>query len=358
MGGRKLRIVVMDSRYFGHQTLEPEVFWDEWQTAVERGDRSLWFACIGPRSSAINPYLWDLSKKKLPVLPSWFVTSIAHWKVRFEFRFIDLRDASIYRLNFLTVRATSLPLEGPVSARRHAILDHLDEPVRPYVVFTVREFDSLDQENDLSNRRIIDLHPGMSELVSRGFNVIRLMSKTKDPLTVVHPNLLDWQVERDGEPGDELALMSGAAFVVSTTTGGDCLALAYRRPVLYLDCFRFPLVFLGTELATFSVPLMCDSHTGDRLGLSEILDRGLGWVGDQRLFARAGVLVSQSDPQRIRTQIAQYAEGLSVSKLPNRDPAQQLWRDLLVARLGSEIVERHGEIRANMLRSCIPEFVT
>jgi hypothetical protein len=118
------------------------------------------------------------------------------------------------------------------------------------------------------------------------------------------------------------------------------------------------LVFLGTELATFSVPLMCDSHTGDRLGLSEILDRGLGWVGDQRLFARAGVLVSQSDPQRIRTQIAQYAEGLSVSKLPNRDPAQQLWRDLLVARLGSEIVERHGEIRANMLRSCIPEFVT
>jgi putative glycosyltransferase (TIGR04372 family) len=254
-------------------------------------------------------------------------------------------------------RATTLPMDERVRDRRNDILSHLSEPERPYVVFTVREFDSLNQESDLRNRRIADFGPSMTELVSRGFNVIRLMSKTKDPLVGVDRHHLDWQVERDGEFGDELAVLSGAEFVVSTTTGGDCLALAYRRPVLYLDCFRFPLVFLGTELTTFSVPLMFDSNSGQRIGMKTILERGLGWVGDQRLFSKAGVQLSQSDSQRIRSQIIEYVDALSSKDLINQDLAQQLWRDMLNTRLGSEIAERHGEIKAKMLRSSLSEFV-
>jgi putative glycosyltransferase (TIGR04372 family) len=316
----------MDSRYFGHQALEPEVFCSDQISESEAGGHDFWRSCIGPRRSASNTYLWDLAKQRLPLLPSWFVTAIAHWTGRFKFPRIVLEDASIYRLNFLTSRKTTLPLGSDVVARRNEILSHLAQPDRPYVVFTIREFDPNDQHNDLRNRQIADFGLAMSELVSRGFNVIRLMSRTKDPLMVADRHHLDWQVERDGEPGDELAVFSGAAFVVPTTTGGDCLALAYRRPVLYLDCFRFPLVFLGTELATFSIPRLLDSVTREQLALHDVLDRGLGWVADQRLFFREGVTVLQSDPQKIRSQVIEYAENLSERVVMNQDRAQQLWR--------------------------------
>lgn len=347
----------MDSRYFGHQALEPEVFWDEWQSAVEHGSRDYWFGCLGPRSSASNPFLWDLSKRTLPVLPSWFVTSVAHWSNRYKFPSIVLQDASIYRLNFLMSRSTTLPLDRRVVARRNQILSRLAESERPYVVFTVREFNPHDDQNDLRNRRIADFALGMKELVRLGFNVVRLMSETQDPLITPDRHHLDWQVQRDGKPGDELAIISGAAFVVSTTTGGDCLALGYRRPVLYIDCSRFFLVFLGTELATFSVPLMYDSQTRERLGLDALLERDLGWIGDQRLFSKAGMLVTQSDPERLKSQIVEFAEILSAEWNASQESAQWKWRELLSGKLGSEIESRHGRIMARMLASSMKEFV-
>lgn len=355
--GRVIRIVVMDSRYFGHQALEPEVFWNEWQSAVECGSRDYWFCCLGPRRNSSNPFLWGLTKRKFPVLPSWFVTSVAHWSRRFRFESIVLQDASIYRLNFLTSRETTLPVGDAVVARRSQILSRLAEPDRPYVVFTIREFNPLDDHNDLRNRQIADFSLGMSELVHRGFNVIRLMSKTQDPLIAFDRHHLDWQVERDGEPGDELVLLSGAAFVVSTTTGGDCLALGYRRPVLYIDCARFFLVFLGTELASFSVPLMYDIQSKEQLGLGALLERGLGWVGDQRLFTKAGVMVAPSDPERLRSQIVEYVVGLTAGWSISQEAAQQEWRETLGNELGSEIDARHGQVRARMLDSSIDEFV-
>jgi len=196
----------------------------------------------------------------------------------------------------------------------------------------------------------------MAALVARGFNVVRLTSRSNDPLVGHHDYILDWQVLVNGEPGDELALMSEASFVVSTTTGGDALALAYRKPVLYIDSARFFLMFLGTELATIQIPEMVDTQNGRTLVLQDILKRGLGWSGEQSLFIQKGVRVIRSSPEEIRSCVMEYLDLLTSGKVEASE-SQSHWRRALEAQHGPQIASIHGEIRARLLPSSRLKFV-
>ena len=355
--GRVVRITVMDPRLFGHQSLEPEVFWNDWQSALECGSRDFWFCCLGKKSSASNPYLWQLRRDKFPVLPSWFVTSIAIWGRRFDFSQIQLLDPSITRLDFLTSRSPTLPSTSAMERRRADIRAHLAEPERPYVVLTIREYDSSGTNHELRNRRINDFVPAIKKLIELGYNVIRLTARTGDLLSLDNQHLLDWQVREMGQTGDELAIVSGASFVVSTTTGGDCLALAYRKPVLYIDSARLFFVFAATELATFQMPIYVDERTGLRLNLKQLLERGLGWVGEQRAFTDAGVKVINSTPEQIRDYVDEYYRLKLWSTDAVGSPDELKWREMFLMHHREQIRDRFGSLRARMLPSTKREML-
>lgn len=352
--GRRVRIVVMDPRYFGHQCLEPEVFWDDVKSSEESGSRDIWLCCLGKRSTASNRHLWEVTKRRFPTVPSWIASALHFWRRRLRFTQIELLEASIYRLNFLTRRPTTLPASVVMSERRSEILSRLDNPERPYVVFTIREGDS---SEDLRNRKVQEMIPAMIELTRRGFNVVRLTSRSKDLISDQSRNLLDWQVQQNGVSGDELVLISGASFVVSTLTGGDCLALAYRKPVLYLDSLRFYLMFLGTELATFQVARFMDGASGATLTLADLLSRNLGWFGDQRELTGAGVNVVKSTPAEIREYVVEYLQMLRAGLSPEQEFGQDRWRELLLSKHGKEIEAKNGEVRATLLPSSLKGFV-
>lgn len=344
----KIRLVLMESRYFGHQCLEPEVFLHERQVARESGSRDIWVCSIGKRSNAINPHLWDLRRQSLPVIPSWIASAAVYWRNRRSIANLEIGPASIYRLNFLCSRPSTLRLGAHDVKRRLRILSLLGEPERPYVVFTIRDPKVAYDPRDLRNREVRDFEPAMLALVEKGFNVMRVVSTTDDPVRVDSRHVLDWQVLRDGQPGDELALISGASFVVSTTTGGDSLALALRRPVLYIDSARLRLVFLGTELATFQMPEFCDLKDGKVLNFNEVLRYGLGWLRESREFTTKGIRVINSSPEQIREIVIEYVkyQGTEVSsEFVNN---QSAWRRILLDHHGHEIQERHGNIRAWM----------
>jgi len=344
----------MDPRYFGHQCLEPEVFWDDVKCSEESGSRDIWLCCLGKRSTASNRHLWEVTKRRFPTVPSWIASALHFWRRRLHFTQIELLEASIYRLNFLTRRPTTLPASAVMSERRSEILSRLDNPERPYVVFTIREGDS---SEDLRNRKVQEMIPAMIELTRRGFNVVRLTSRSKDLISDQSRNLLDWQVQQNGVSGDELVLISGASFVVSTLTGGDCLALAYRKPVLYLDSLRFYLMFLGTELATFQVARFMDGASGATLTLADLLSRNLGWFGDQRELTGAGVNVVKSTPAEIREYVVEYLQMLRAGLSPEQESGQDRWRELLLSKHGKEIEEKNGEVRATLLPSSVKSFV-
>ena len=353
---RVIRIVLMDPRFFGHQSLEPEVFWNDWRSSIERGCRDLWFCSLGRKKDSSNEYLWQLAHRRLPTIPSWFASDLQYWQKLLRLQVIRFLPASIYRLNFLSRRSTYLPEPDVWSTRRNEILSKLAEPFRPYVVFTIRASYVSYDPNDPRNRSLEDFSRAMKALIRVGYNIVRVNSRTDELIEDFSPHILDWQVLKSGEPGDELALISGASFVISTTTGGDCLALAYRRPVLYLDSARPYLVFLGTEYATFQVPKIVDCGTGAVLDFRDILSRGLAWAGEAKQFKQSGAMIVNSSAREIEANVLEF-ENLVARGLPESEFKDQEWRDLLMESLGDQIVPRHGEIRARMLPSSRQWFV-
>jgi len=348
-----LRITLFEPRFFGHQALEPEVFLLEAENPGTRSPRIIWLCCPGPRRLASNRHLWNQRRKALPCVPSLLVTELKIWQHRLRIAPIAFRDASYHRLNLLTTRQSSLPPRQDLLLRRQEVLERLHEASRPYVIVTVRDVNS---DPDPRNRRVSDLYPTMRALVDRGYNVIRLASRTEDRVTLSSPHILDWHVVDQGKPGDELALVEGCQFVVSSTTGVDCLALAYRRPVLYFDTARFFYVFLGTELATFTLPQFRDSESGEYLSLRALSNRGLCWVKDPHLFKSSGVGVFNSDPEEIAVFAAEYADTLLRSNHPQHDHRQERWREILLARHRAEITSKHGQIRAVMSNAFLNRY--
>lgn len=355
--GRRVRIVVMDPRFFGHQSLEPEVFWNDMLTAKESGSKDIWLCCLGKKSMATNPFLWKTVHRRLPTVPSWLTTDLEYWQDRIRLDYVSFLPASIYRLNFLTKREPLLPKTPEMVARREKILSELSEPTRDYVVFTIRASHVSYDPCDPRNRKISDFEPAMNELTRRGFNVVRVMSRTTEHLITDNKHILDWDVHSDGEPGDELALLSGSKFVVSTTTGGDCLALAYRKPVLYIDSARPYLVFLATEFSTFQIPRMVDVITGSDLSLKDLLERRLGWVGEPRHFEMAGVRIINSSSDEVSSYVVEYLDYLTSGPSREHSALDDEWRRLLMEYHGDEILMRHGEIRSRMLPSSQSMFI-
>jgi len=352
---RSIRITLMDPRYLGHLSLEPEVFWNDLRCAVEHGSRDIWLCSLGKRSEAINPSLWDLRSQQLPTVPSYLVSALVELQKLVRTSAISLERASIHRLNALAHRPTSLPTTEPMRDRRKEILSRLPIPNRPYAIFTVREVTA---SPDLRNREIREFVPAMAALIDRGYNVIRLTSRTEDLIQQPQLGVLDWQVLVDGQPGDELALVSGASFVVSTTTGIDCLALAYRIPVLYIDTARLYFVFLGTEFATFQMPRLIDNETGMVLSFTEILKRGLGLARHSDSFTAGNTRVLNSTPFEIEQYVLEYVNlGLASHRI-HSDESQNLWRESLLEFHRAEIAARHGAIEAQMLPSCLPLLST
>lgn len=342
---RVVRIVIMEPRFFGHQCLEPEVFWNDWQSAIESGSTEIWLCSLGKRSESASQFIWDLRKEVFPVVPSWLATTIAFWQERLRLPQVKIVNADYHRLNFLTNRETTLPRSSIFDARRMQILTHLAEPERPYVILTVRE---TAQGEDLRNREIWEFKDVIVHLINSGFNVIRLTSTTTDPLSFTSPHLLEWQVRVSGEPGDELALVSGSGFVISTTTGIDCLALAYRRPVLYVDAARLFYIFLGTNLTTFQMPQMLDTKSGYLLNLEQILERGLGWAKHANAFVNADVRILNSSPEQLVDVVSEYLRVVSLKSLIDDEALESRWRELVLRHIGGRLTDRHGEIRARM----------
>jgi putative glycosyltransferase (TIGR04372 family) len=221
----------------------------------------------------------------------------------------------------------------------------MTQPERPYVILTVRE---VAQGEDLRNRDIKEFEASILRLIETGHNVIRLTSHTNNPLQFESPHLLDWQVTKFGKQGDELALVSGASFVISTTTGIDCLALALRRPVLYVDVARLFYVFLGTELTTFQMPQMTDWESGEPINLQQLLERGVGFSKNPQSFVDARVKIVNSSPEQLAQVIREYATNLSLGHPPDDDALQVRWRELVLHHLRDEVTSRHGAIRARM----------
>ena len=178
-------------------------------------------------------------------------------------------------------------------------------------------------------------------LAARGYYVFRMGSKVAKKFQVQHPRVIDFA--GDGRYSDFMSIWLAAhcSFVISTSTGWDALALAFRKPILYTNFvpFEYLSTFWPRSLAIWKHHY----KDGRRLSPAEILASGVSQAMTAQEFTDAGIELHDNTPAELRDaalEMADYVEGRF------RPEEQQAFWDAF-PRAMSPYNNRplHGEIR-------------
>jgi putative glycosyltransferase (TIGR04372 family) len=188
------------------------------------------------------------------------------------------------------------------------------------------------------------------ELADRGFFVIRMGAKVKNPMNSSHPKVIDYAT--NGMRNDFMDIYLGAkcTFCITTGTGWDGIPEMMRRPIVYVN-----LVPIGC-LHTFSAGFISITKkhiwqaSQKSLTLSEIFANDVGFSMSASDFESKGVGLIENTPEEIRDVAVEMADRLAnIWQLQEGDEVlQRRFWDLFSSNAVDAFAGNplHGEIRS------------
>lgn len=194
-------------------------------------------------------------------------------------------------------------------------------------------------------------------LTKKGYYVIRMGAVVNGAMNCSHPMVIDYAT--NGMRSDFMDIYLGAHcdFCITTQTGFDAVPIIFRRPIVHVNAAP-----LGYCYSWGNTPLVLSRHhidrlTGDRLTLSQVFSRGVGYCVNTNDFQRMGVILVENSPEEIRDIAIEMAERLDGSwKDAYEDEQLQelFWRIFPKNGLDPNGIPLHGVIKsrygANFLR--------
>jgi putative glycosyltransferase (TIGR04372 family) len=194
-------------------------------------------------------------------------------------------------------------------------------------------------------------------LISEGFYVIRVGTPTSNTLGGVD-GVIDYANSSLRTEANDLVLIRECAFMVSTQTGPDSLALALRKPVLYIDTLIFRQFFFGTRLATWNPVKFVPQDATLPMTLAQLLDSPLTRTKSLDDFLSSGFSFQRSSGADISHMVASFVQDrrgeMSIDEIRVRkevnlrltnafgERGQQLWGDV-AAQLNGWWIRQNGE---------------
>lgn len=193
----------------------------------------------------------------------------------------------------------------------------------------------------------------VEELAHRGYFVIRMGAKVREPLEVTHPKVIDYAWDGRRDDFMDIYLASKCEFFISTSTGLDAVAwCVFRKPIVYTNFVSvgyFP-TYLKKSL------IIPKKHvcikTERELSLSEIFERGVGFSINTSRYESEGVALIENTPEEIRDIAVEMLERLTDIWKP--DPCDQGLQDRFWKIYSEKVASEyegpslHGEIQASL----------
>jgi putative glycosyltransferase (TIGR04372 family) len=191
----------------------------------------------------------------------------------------------------------------------------------------------------------------IQELINRGYYVIRMGAKVKEPVNFNNPKFIDYAY--NGMRTDFLDIYLGAKcqFCISSSSGWDAVpGFLFRKPVLITNLV--PVGYLPTFTTKYTV--MVKGHYsidgGRYLSFSEIFENGLGYILDSSVYKMKKVKLIENSPEEIRDAVGETEERLTGTWKENINDEQlqnRFWKNFPKNSLsiynGAPL---HGEIRS------------
>jgi putative glycosyltransferase (TIGR04372 family) len=172
--------------------------------------------------------------------------------------------------------------------------------------------------HDYRDTDIADYGPAIMALADRGFWVFRMGKIVRKPLTVRHPRIIDYAKREDRSDFLDLWLIHRCAFCISTSTGLDSVALAFRKPIVTVNLLPISDVRSSHNVVVAPQHLRWTS-SGTHLTLDEYLTHN---YHSGEAYFRRDIAITHLEPDIIRLAAIEMANRLSTDN-PNRQKASQ-----------------------------------
>lgn len=377
-----VRTFIGNHKLFGHLCLEPEKYLAAKSSGMELYEigfvgekipdnigpilfsqpKSKWTIDLwsfGKSKSRANRALTRMWKRELFVVPSFIVDILLRANSRFKTQpIVDYRFSTLLSSDrYLDHSDPHLQLTAKENQNAQTTLRRMGlREGQQFVCFVVRE--GGEAEAFSRNHSVHDFEAAALALAEVGVAVIRMGATNCTPMKLKHDLVFDYANTGNRSELADIYLMANCLFVVSTMSGPDALALAFRRPVLYVDVAHYGLVFSGTSLTTWVPARLIDTTTSNNLSLTESFIRGVGWYWKDSQFADARIGIGKSTPDEISSYALEMFESNAHDGKASAHATQEkyqtqmteamgdlgrLWHGPVVSRLAPKFLEDNSE---------------
>ena len=359
----RFRLCVMAFHRFGHLALEPEQMLSNREIdSASRTTRNpfpfvidIW--SLGPKRLQANRYLAKKWKLRISTMPSWIVNALFQAGTKIPALQLEVPKLSIYGPNNALDKCPphlSFTNQEVLRAQKDLSVMGVD-PTQPVVCLVVRDGghyasrgESESSGYQLLNYDISDFELAARVLADNGYQVIRMGAGSEKPLLLQHPKVFDYAKSKHRSAFLDIFIAGNCSFAISTQTGPDCVSLAFRRPVCYIDIARYSQFFLGTNIAYWNPTILIKN--GSRMTLQQVMDSGVALLKDPDDFEKQGIVSVRSTPESIRDLVMGYAQlyenGFVVTEEEKK--IAKLANDIIEVGMGQFALNKFGKITAQV----------
>ena len=335
----RIEIQRLRAERIGHLAIEPELFLSVRDVSPVSRTTTLFYST----QPVSNDFLLDAWRRVLPHGPAWLLKPIDDAASRFSWLDLRPRDWCADHLDLRPLEASGrhIHFSPDEQQRGEDLLRELGVMVgQPFVCLAVRDSAYLaevlpDRDwtyHDYRDSAIGTYVPMAEWLADQGYAVVRMGAVVRDALESVRPSVIDYA--RSGLRSDfgDVYLFAHCAFCITTSTGVDSLAMAFRTPMGIVNLAARGGLQVGDHLRLVMFKKAVDITTDEPLHIdspefAKVL--GLTRTGD---FRAAGVRLVDNTPDKLRDFAAEMLSVLDSWSSLSTTPDPQ--RDGLIVALG------------------------
>ncbi len=187
-------------------------------------------------------------------------------------------------------------------------------------------------------------------LADRGYFVVRMGARVREPIRSSHPRIIDYAVNGKRDDFLDIYLAAKCDFCVSGGSGFTAVPLVFRRPIVYVNVAAlgylctYSTKFIGITKHHFSI------RENRELTLRQIFSRGVGLAVRTSDYEAEGIRLVENTPEEIRDVVVEMVERLNNTWQPHEDDEalqRRFWgifpADVVDVRWGRPL---HGTIRS------------
>ena len=304
---------------------------------------------FGNSDGRANKQLVKMWKREVRSIPSWLMSALLTANKR-------LKRPAIIDYRFSTLVSVDRYLDGTTSHLAFSSTERIEaqsalrkmgmDVDRPFVCLVARH--GGEHDSSLRNRSIEDFELSVEALTRRGITIVRMGSKDSPPLRSSSPLVIDYANSEHKSELVDIYLLAHCHFIISTMSGPDAMALAFRRPALYIDIVHYSLCFTGSALTTWTPAKIVHETTKQPLSLREVFESKAGYFWKDSQFASAGLEVLRSTPDEIRSYVMEMVDRQSATADASGSLLQAEYRKVMTEAMGELGQLWHGEIRSQI----------